>query len=91
MISYFYMVKNAGAVSVGVLKASQAIGIFLVSAHEFCDKQLSQCFTYERAFACMVVCAGVVIYSVSKTRRRKGYKRKGYKGKGMGRVEMTKV
>jgi hypothetical protein len=81
MISYFHMVKNAGAVSVGVLKSGQAIGIFAVSAWAFCGMQESQCATRGRAVACGIVCGGVVMYSWTKTRR----------GKGKGRLAKSKA
>ena len=70
-VSYFYLVRDAGAVTVGVLKACQAIGTYAVSAFAFCEKQESQCFTYERGMATVIVCFGVVLYSWSKTSRKR--------------------
>ena len=67
MVAYFQVVRTSGAVTVGVLKASQAVGTFLVSAVFFCERQASQCFTLERGMATMIVCLGVVLYSFTKT------------------------
>ncbi len=71
MLSYFYIVKHSGAVKLGVLKATQAVSTFGVSAVAFCDRQESQCFTMERGIATIIVGAAVVMYSYSSVLKKK--------------------
>ncbi|GMI35158.1 hypothetical protein TeGR_g132, partial [Tetraparma gracilis] len=66
MIAYFWIVKNSGAVTVGVMKSMQAVATFGISSALFCSQQSSQCFTLERGIATMLVSVGVAIYSWTK-------------------------
>ncbi|GMH69688.1 hypothetical protein TL16_g05220 [Triparma laevis f. inornata] len=86
MVNYFYIVRKSGSISVGVLKACQAIGTFALSAYSFCEMQESQCFTFERGMATVVVCFGVVLYSYSKANLGKGGK--GRRRKDLGKKEI---
>jgi len=65
-VNYFNLVKNAGAVSVGVLGACRAISTFVISAVLFCERQSSQCFTVQRGMSSCIVSMGIVMYSSAK-------------------------
>ena len=91
MVAFFWIVKNSGAVSVGVMKSLQAVGTFVVSALLFCERQQSQCFTPERGVATMLVSVGVVVYSWSKVnkvnKKKRGKKKREVEGRRKGEEE----
>jgi hypothetical protein len=84
MVSYWWIIKNSGAVTVGVVKSLQAISAFAVSAFLFCEQQSSQCYTQERGMSTILVCAGVTAFSWNKSKA--GAKKKGKKKRAKGRV-----
>ena len=65
MLTHFYLIRKVGSVALGVLRATQAIGVFAVSANVFCERQQSQCFTVGRGAGAAVVVAGIVSYSLA--------------------------
>lgn len=63
----FYRICTGNAVSAGVNKAVQSIGIFGLSAILFCNEQESQCFNWVKGMAAVVVGGGVIGYNVFKS------------------------
>jgi len=70
-VNYFNLVKNAGAVSVGVLQSCRAISTFAISALLFCERQASQCFTVNRGISSVIVSGGILLYSNAKAKKPK--------------------
>ena len=62
-LSYFVLLKCAGAISAGVLNCLRAVCVFAASHVLFCDGHEMQCFTAKRGFSAILVVVGIMMYS----------------------------
>eukprot|EP00920_Eleutheroschizon_duboscqi_P005235 GHVT01012050.1.p1 GENE.GHVT01012050.1~~GHVT01012050.1.p1 ORF type:complete len:279 (+),score=-4.19 GHVT01012050.1:202-1038(+) len=60
----WFLLKNAGAVTTGMLKGIRAAIVFVCSHFFFCHLQESQCLSPLKATSAIVCVAGVLLYSV---------------------------
>jgi len=60
----FYRICTGNAVSAGVNKAVQSVGVFFLSAALFCHQTQAECLTLLKGVAAVVVASGVVAYNV---------------------------
>eukprot|EP00753_Platysulcus_tardus_P016943 PLAT6141.1.p1 GENE.PLAT6141.1~~PLAT6141.1.p1 ORF type:complete len:450 (+),score=119.26 PLAT6141.1:26-1375(+) len=65
-VTYYMLLGSVGAVATGLLQAARAIGVFALSSALFCSAQASQCYTWQRAAATVVVVSGILLYSFAK-------------------------
>lgn len=63
-LSYFYLMRNSGAVATGVIAGLKAIGVFIVSGLLFCKLHTAQCMTTTKSVAAVIVAGGVLTYSL---------------------------
>jgi hypothetical protein len=83
-ITYFLLLGSAGAVATGIMQAARAVGVFFVSAVLFCNTgpmanmaisymapmlHESQCFTVARGVSAVLVCGGILVFSVGKAKK----------------------
>eukprot|EP00916_Digyalum_oweni_P027129 GHVL01044528.1.p1 GENE.GHVL01044528.1~~GHVL01044528.1.p1 ORF type:complete len:383 (-),score=30.46 GHVL01044528.1:930-2078(-) len=64
----WYLVKQMGAVSSGVLKGLKVAGVFVLSHFLFCHLQESQCLRPVTAASALICVAGVIVYSIVTSR-----------------------
>jgi len=67
----WYLLKNMGAVSSGVLKGLKVALVFVVSHFLFCELQPSQCLNMYSSCSAIVCVAGVMLYSVATSQVKK--------------------
>jgi len=70
----WYLIKNVGAVSSGVLKGLKVALVFVVSHFLFCELQPSQCLNVHSTCSAVVCVAGVMLYSYATSKVRKDLK-----------------
>ena len=60
---FFRTLASAGAVSSGILKGAQTVGVVATSAALFCGRDAAQCLTPPKACAALLVVAGSACYA----------------------------
>jgi len=82
-ITYFQLMGHSGAVTTAIMQAARAVGVFVASALLLCSNsralqivpalaQESQCFTFVRGIATVLVCAGILVYAQGKQSAKAG-------------------
>ena len=77
------MRQSATAVTTAIMQAARAVGVFVASALLLCSNsralqivpalaQESQCFTFVRGIATVLVCAGILVYAQGKQSAKAG-------------------
>jgi len=61
--AFFFLLAQIGAISASVLKAVQAVAVFVLAHVLFCGKDPAQCITGLKSIALLVVLAGVYVYT----------------------------
>ena len=92
-ITYFQLLGSAGAVATGIMQAARAVGVFIVSAALFCNAgpitpanahltpmlHESQCFTLARGISALLVCGGILLFSIGKAAKKTAHTHTNYK------------
>eukprot|EP00297_Palpitomonas_bilix_P000296 CAMPEP_0113912006 /NCGR_PEP_ID=MMETSP0780_2-20120614/28618_1 /TAXON_ID=652834 /ORGANISM="Palpitomonas bilix" /LENGTH=375 /DNA_ID=CAMNT_0000908779 /DNA_START=413 /DNA_END=1538 /DNA_ORIENTATION=+ /assembly_acc=CAM_ASM_000599 len=69
-LAYFYLLKNAGAVTTGVIQALRAVCVFVTSSVLYCSSDPSQCISAPKGFATIIVATGVLLYSFGANKKK---------------------
>uniref|UniRef100_A0A7S2UVC2 Sugar phosphate transporter domain-containing protein n=1 Tax=Fibrocapsa japonica TaxID=94617 RepID=A0A7S2UVC2_9STRA len=89
--AFFQLLGGIGSVSTGVVKGVQAVTVFAVSHVLYCHLQQSQCFSYPKGAALIVVVFGVMLYSLDLTKWTKAKWKKNPAGVGYEGIQLENI
>jgi len=69
--SFFHLLAHIGATSAGLVKAVQAVAVFLLSHKMYCEQDPSQCLTPTKTLSLVVVVSGVLAYVFATAKAKK--------------------